>query len=404
MSTFTVGYMSGRRSKKDRYTIHNSVNLLLSGEEFFGTLEKLIRSAEQEIYFETYIFESDETGKRIASALIEASRLRKVRIYLLVDAYGSQKLSASLIREMKDAGIEFRQYGRLYYKGRLHIGRRLHRKVVVIDGRTAVVGGINISNNYNDIGGSIAWLDFAVIAEGDVCKRIHYICHQRWNNFAFPRFSGKRGWTSPEPREERKMHTLVRVGQNDFLRQKNQVAMSYRQAIRQSMSSILIVGGYFLPGGQMRRLLRNASRRGVDITLLVSAKSDVKVSIYARQYLYSWLFRNKIRIYEYLPSNVHGKVLVTDRKFVSIGSYDLNNLSTYINIELNLDIYDEEFAKRVLSVTDEILKKDCKLVTEEDYRLRAGLWHKVVIWAAYRFIKTLFVLLLWVSKRKEKDF
>ena len=98
---------------------------------------------------------------------------------------------------------------------------------------------------------------------------------------------------------------------------------------------VWIVGGYFLPGGRTRRLLRNAVRKGVDVCVLVAEKSDVGIMVNARRYLYSWLTTNGIRVYEYKPSNVHGKVLIRDEKWTSIGSYDLNNLSTYSNIELN---------------------------------------------------------------------
>ena len=128
-----------------QFTSLNAVQLLNSGLIFFSTLESLILEAKDEIFFETYIFESDETGTRIANALIETAK-RGVRIYLLLDAFGSQDLSHALQEKMIQAGINLRKYGRFYSSGSFHIGRRLHRKVIVIDGQSSVVGGINISD------------------------------------------------------------------------------------------------------------------------------------------------------------------------------------------------------------------------------------------------------------------
>ncbi len=396
--------MSQGTKKKERYTSNNSVHLLQSGERFFSALELLIREAKEEIHFQTYILADDETGQRIANALMEAARHRNVKVYLLVDAYGSQQLSTAFIRELEDSGIEFRKYGQFYSHGNLHIGRRLHRKVVVADGHVSIVGGINISNNYNDRPGFKAWLDFAVLVKGSASRRLQLICRQRWLNIRFKRFSKRILKPHLASVHHQSANTLVRVSQNDFIRRKNEVAIAYRQAIRQSMHSLLIVGGYFLPGGQVRRLLREASRRNVVVCILVPENSDVKPAIYARQYLYDWLLRNKIRIYEYLPSNVHGKMLIADSKFVSIGSYDLNNLSTYSNIELNLDIRDDSFSLKCENLINEIIKNDCKLITKEDFERQITWLHRLRNWFSYRFVKTFFVLALWFANKKERDY
>lgn len=395
--------MSSGKSRKERYSLHNAVKLLQSGEEYFSALENLIHSAHEEIHLQTYILAQDETGQRIANALIQASSVRGVKVYLLVDAYGSQNLSGAFIQNLKQAGIQFQKYGRFYSHGRLHIGRRLHRKVVVADGKSAIVGGINISNNYNDIQGQKAWLDFAVLLHGAVCNRLHLICRQRWMNIRFKKFSGKIRKPHLSASSSHTSEMLVRVSQNDFLRRKNDTAITYRNAIRQSMSTIIIVGGYFLPGGQVRRLLKSAVRRGVKICVLVSEKSDVSLAINARRYLYDWLLRYNIAIYEYIPSNVHGKVLVADSKFVSVGSYDLNNLSTYSNIELNIDIRDEAFALKCVHTLKRIMENECRLVTKEYFEKEITLFQRLINWFSYRFVKTFFVLSVWLANRKDKD-
>ena len=193
----------------------------------------------------------------------------------------------------------------------------------------------------------------------------------------------------------------VRVGQNDYLYRKNEIARVYRDSIRTCERTLTLVGGYFLPGGQTRRILRDAVQRGIDIKIIVSYKSDVKLVYMARRYLYSWLLKNKIRIYEYHPSNVHGKVLIADSKFTSIGSYDLNNLSTYSNIELNLSISDENFATDFENILEEIIAKQCSLVTESDFRKRVNSIDFFLSWISYQLVKTFFMLSLLLAKKSE---
>lgn len=386
---------------KSPYKRGNSVVWIQSGEEYFDLLEKLIDSARQEIHLQTYIFSSDETGSKIADALIRAAN-RKIEVFLLVDAFGSKDLSDHTINRFKNAGIHFRVFGRLFSNGTFHIGRRMHHKITVIDGQTSLVGGINISNNYNSINGLIPWLDFAVVLKGNISNRLRYICFRRWKSRiksiherrAFLLFPNVKTPGGKIP---------VRVRRNDFTLNKFEISISYREAIRRSKHTILLVGGYFLPGGRTRRLLKKAIDRGVNISVIVSEQSDVKLVVNARRYLYQWLLRNKINVFEYQPTNVHGKVLITDNKWTSIGSYDMNNLSTYSNIELNLDIKDELFSAGLAGQINSIREKDCKKITQEDLQKKSSVFNKVKLWFSYRLVKTFFVLSALLAGNAEKE-
>jgi len=383
------------------YQKHNLVDIIQSGDDFMSAMESIIASAQREIHIQTYILEPDETGRRIMDALKSASADRGVKIYLMVDAYGSQNLSSQVRQDLKNSGILIKRFGKLYYRGAFHIGRRLHRKVIVADGETAMVGGINISNKYTHQKNSPAWLDFAVMIRGDAARRLLLICRQRWMNIRFKTFPKSLRDDLDKSTTPDKGSSHVRVSQNDFINRKNEIAINYRNYIRKSRESITIVGGYFLPGGRVRRLLKNAVHRGVSIRVIVSEKSDVKLVFFARRYLYSWLLKNNIAIYEYLPSNVHGKVLICDRKHVSVGSYDLNNLSTYSNLELNLEISDENFAGLFTERLNKIMKDHCRIVTPESYRKRMGAFSIFLSWLAYQTVKTLFVLSVLLAKKSE---
>jgi len=384
----------------ENFSKRNLVALVDSGEEFISRQEAIISGALREIHLQSYIFESDQTGLRIVQALKDAAKSKELKIYILVDAYGSQNFSATLRKELLDAGIKFRRFGKFYSSGSFHIGRRLHQKIIVADGEVAMVGGFNISDKYTSQPGSPAWLDFAVQVNGEAARRLLLICRKKWMKTSFKVFPKKlREGIVTNPQNTQMVR--VKASQNDYINRKNEIALTYRKVISSSQKTLTIVGGYFLPGGRMRRILAQASERGVDIRVLVSDTSDVKLVQLARRYLYSWLLRHKIRIYEYLPSNVHGKVLISDEKFVSIGSYDLNNLSTYSNIELNLDIDDADFSGIVNRKLNYIIEKDCRLVTEENFRKRFGILDKFLSWFGYQLVKTFFVLSLIFAKKSE---
>ena len=134
------------------------LRLVKSGREYFSLLEQIILEAEKKLHLQIYIFEDDETGQKIAQALIAAVK-RGVKVFLVADGYASQNLSASFIDHLRSAGIHFRFFNPLLKSKFFYFGRRMHHKVVVADGNKALVGGINFSNNYNDTLGSSAWLD-----------------------------------------------------------------------------------------------------------------------------------------------------------------------------------------------------------------------------------------------------
>ncbi len=386
-----------------RFTYKNTVEWMQGGTNYFEELVSLINNAKYEIHIQTYIFASDRTGNMVAEALIGAAE-RGVEVFVLADAYGSQELSGALISRMKSAGVNFRKFGKIYSRGRFHIGRRLHQKVTVIDGYVSIVGGLNISDHYNEFPDKPAWLDFAVILRGSISRRLLYLCRRRWNGWQFSRSARKNLMKITASPVDIPGKSGVRVRRNDFIKNKNEIAITYRNAFRHATSSILLVGGYFLPGGRTRRIMKKAIERGVKIDIVVSRESDVKMVTNARRYLYDWLMRNGINVYEYLPANVHGKVLITDEKWTSIGSYDLNNLSTFSNIELNVDINDPDLSASLASRIKTIMNTDCVKVTSENPYRSKSLFSKFTMWLSYRVVKTLFMLSVILAGRKEKEF
>src|SRR5690606_9412116 len=207
------------------YYHHNSVELVKGGKDYFNLLESMIDQAQQSVYLQTYIFEADQTGQRIAGALVRAAS-RKVKVALLLDGYASQHLPDWLTESMRSAGVKLDWFQPLLKSRKFYFGRRLHHKVVVVDSCRALVGGLNISDRYNDTDTHRAWLDWAVHVEGDAVNLIQRIC-QRRSKILWP--SRKNALSGPHGNSDQNAPVKVRVRINDWVNRKMQVFNSYME-------------------------------------------------------------------------------------------------------------------------------------------------------------------------------
>jgi cardiolipin synthase len=169
----------------------------------------------------------------------------------------------------------------------------------------------------------------------------------------------------------------------------------------QANENITIMCSYFLPGRTYRKLLSRASARGVKIKVILAGKSDVPVSKNAERYLYDWMLRKNIKIYEFDTTVLHAKMSVVDGDMVTIGSFNVNNISAYASLELNLDIKSKEFASHVHDVMDKIIAKDCKSVTVENYRSSTNIFRKLWQKICYTFVNAMLTLFTFYFKQEE---
>src|SRR5690606_4971539 len=168
-----------RNAKRGRFLPNHNVRLLWGGKAYFDLLLYLIERARECIHLQVYIYESDGTGERVANALIDAAK-RGVAVYLLVDGYGSQQLHKKFVARLREGGVHFRVFEPLLRSKHFYFGRRLHRKVLVVDARYAIVTGVNIGDKYNDLPGQAGWLDVAVCLEGDAASELCDACWMTW--------------------------------------------------------------------------------------------------------------------------------------------------------------------------------------------------------------------------------
>jgi cardiolipin synthase len=382
---------------RHEYRNGHSVELLQSGESFFAANIKAIDQANRYIHFQTYIVDEDETGLRIFDALIRAAG-RGVRTYLLLDAFGTKYLSGELIKRIENSGILLRFFSPVFITKGFQLSLRLHHKVLLVDGGLAIIGGLNFADRYHGTARKKEWLDFAVVVKGPECMHINSILRRTWNKTFISR--GERSNEivhTPKIYEE---NVTLRVIENNWYRNKMEILRSYRSAFKHAHNHMILFASYFLPGRLERRLLRLASARGVDIKIVLAAESDAPMFKRATGFLYDYILRNNIKIYEYLPSNLHAKVATVDGKWCTIGSYNLNHISDYGSIEMNVDILDTPFTENFEKHLLRIIKNDCRQVTFEEYLRRKTWFSQFRGWISYQMIRLAMRLMAQMTSRK----
>lgn len=357
----------------DYYYPADQVKLVYSGEDYFEKLIELIRSANSIIHFQTYIFDDDATGIQIATELKKAAA-KGVKVYLLIDAFGSKELPHSVIHDLNKNGVYARLFAPFFSKNTINLGRRMHHKIVMADNNTALVGGINISDKYRGTPSQPAWLDYAILVKGNVCEKASKICLAILNR-TFP--------IIPKPiRKKNSNHYAhVRFRQNDSLRGKRQITRGYLKAINNAKTSIIFVSSYFLPGRRILRALKRMARKGVQISIILSAKSDVPLLGKATAHLYVSLMKEGIYIYEWQNSVLHGKIAMVDQHWVTVGSFNLNYLSALSSIELNVEVIASSITSELQKHIEAIIQNGCKKIDFDTY-LQEYTWKK-------KFINTL---------------
>jgi cardiolipin synthase len=390
--------MARRKANPEQgFTLNNKVKLIRGGAPYFTLLEELIDNAEDTVHLQTYIFDADETGNKVVDALCRAGK-RNLKVFLLIDGYASKNFPKEAIEKLKENNVHFRWFEPLFRSSDFYFGRRLHHKILVVDSRYSLVGGVNISNKYNDMPDEPAWLDWALFTEGEVSIELCKICVEMFE---------KSSWSTkrkriPLPEEEQfkfQEKCKVRVRRNDWVRRYRQISRSYSELFRTAEKEIMIMCSYFLPGPEFQKSIIRATRRGVKIKVIIAGASDVKLAKYAERHMYRWYFRNKVEIYEYQPNILHAKLAVADNNWVTVGSYNVNNISAYASIELNLEVVNERLAEEVKQYCDEIIRKDCLQVTEDKFKpenLLKQLFHRTM----YEIVRMMFYIFTFYFRQR----
>ncbi len=393
-------------SKTLRWKSGNAITLLENGVQLFPALCEAFERATTSIHLETYIFRLDEAGTKILHHLKQAA-LRGVKVRVVLDGFGCAEHDQELHAQLQAVGA----LCRIYRPEPKSFGlngfdmmrlRRLHRKIVIVDGKTAFLGGINFEDDYtgNDptVRSTDPRFDFAVQVTGPVVQdAIHAIdilwlrlVHtQRENDYPYlhqylplhlrplHKLRYLRHLHLRHPRHHTSMvapagNITAALVLRDNLRFRKSIESAYVSAIATAKHDIVIANAYFLPGHKLRKALIAAANRGVRVRLLLQGKIEYQLQYHATRWIYDQFLKQGIEIYEYIPSFLHAKVAVMD-DWSTVGSSNLDPFSLLLAREANLMIQDAGFAAQLRQSLELAMSRGSRVIEHSLYSRRGWL-------------------------------
>lgn len=357
------------------------VNIDIGGARHLTQILNLLDQAKKSIQIHIYTLKNDKTGYAILSSLKNALA-RGVEVTLLVDRIGSMDLSLDFLREKEFENIQFKIFNKLLRWKRVHFGRRLHQKIILVDKTHLWIGGLNFSNEYFvDYNGKKPWLDFGCIINninGDVLSSYMvqvYADESAVSKKYFPILNY----------ENQDMKLALRI--NDWFMGIFQITKAYFRIIQHAKHSITILNSYFIPNQRLLKYIIAARKRGVKVTFILPRKSDIKTIKLIGEYFYDKLLYHGVEIYEWTPSILHGKLMLVDEESFLLGSYNLEVTSRLFNLEANIEIHNKIQAGYISHLLEDLKRDFCEQITESKNRIRKSAYRKVFIYGALALMK-----------------
>lgn len=368
----TIASLSNAPLYKD-----SSATLLIDGPATYGRMLDAIAGASDYVHLETYIFADDEVGHRFRDVLLKKSR-EGVEVRVIYDSIGSMASSNGFFDEMEKAGIElieFHSINPITGGNPLKANVRDHRKLLVVDGRVAFTGGVNLSNTYSSSSSgrrrnpdrlADGWRDTHVAIHGPAVQGFARVFAHNWREQG-----GETDVLVPVPEDIDRSGTdviavLEAEGGDDV---ESPIFHAYQQAMRAARHRIWITQAYFAPDKNFMQHLRDAARRGVDVRLIVPGITDSALVANASRSRYGKLLKDGVRICERTSAVLHAKTAVIDGLWSTVGSSNLDYRSFLHNDEVNAIIVGTDFAEQMEQQFVEDLK-DCEPVSYEAWRKR----------------------------------
>ena len=326
---------------------------ILHGDAMFDELERAIAGAEHHVHVEFYIFHGDATGRAILERLTERARAG-VEVRFLVDAVGARDLPRRAVAPLVAAGGKYAQFLPVSPLTRpFSVNFRNHRKIVVIDGKTAFTGGMNVGDEYRgkvtELG---SWRDTHVVVKGPAALRYQEIFADDWHFTTGERCTAARYY--PEP--TRNGTVTVQVVASGPDQTAEAILRKMFVAITKSESRVWLTTPYFIPDRALTMALQTAAQRGVDVRLLLPGASDHPLVLWAGRAQYDDLLSSGVRIYEYQSGFLHAKTMVVDDLWTTLGSANMDRRSFLLNWEANLVALDRNLASQMGQLFEDDLK------------------------------------------------
>ncbi|OGB08237.1 MAG: cardiolipin synthase B [Burkholderiales bacterium RIFCSPHIGHO2_12_FULL_69_20] len=353
----------------------NHITLLENGEGYYPRVFQSIDAAEHEVLLETFILFDDKVGRELRQVLLRAAG-RGAKVHVLVDGWGSPDLSTSFMQPLQDAGVALRSFepAQRLFGARINMLRRMHRKLVVVDGQRAFVGGINYCADQLADFGPLGKQDYAVEIEGPLVRQIQAFCRaglsapqparrlwlQRWRERLAR--DGAPSAHDDTDRTAAELGARAAFVTRDNRCNRNDIERHYRAAVRSAHHRVLIANAYFFPGYRLLRDLRHAARRGVQVDLVLQGRPDLPWAQRASELLYRYLMRAGVRVHLYSERPLHAKVAVVDDRWATVGSSNLDPTSLSLNMEANVVVRDPAFATHLREQIEHLMQQRCERV------------------------------------------
>jgi cardiolipin synthase len=350
----------------------NHIVALNNGVEIFPAMIDAVRGARSTITFETYIYWSGEIGRQFSEALTERARAG-VRVHVLIDWVGSQRMDEALVDTMKDAGVEVVYYRPLRWYHLSRMNNRTHRKLLIVDGRIGFTGGVGIADHWlGDAEDPDHWREMHFRVEGPAVAQMQAVFIDNWIKTSGTVLRGDAYFPEIDPAGMHAAHMFSSspTGGGEAMQ------LMYLMAISSAQRTIDLSASYFVPDDITRQAMIEAARRGVRIRVIVPGHHmDVESVGSASRALWGELLQAGIAIHEYQPTMYHCKMLIADGLLVSVGSTNFDNRSFRLNDEANLNVYDAGLAAELTRVFEDDLRES-RTVYLETWRNRP-LWERL---------------------------
>lgn len=356
--------------------VGNKVELLVDGPVTYATMFEDIENAKDHINMETYIIENDEVGKYFSELLI-GKQLSGVQVNLIYDSVGSRNTPAEFFKPLKDSGINVLEYNPinpLNTRKDWQVNQRDHRKLLIVDGKVAFVGGINISSVYSS--GSFkkskpskesqAWRDTNLRMEGPVVSEFQKLFMATWSQQKGDTLASRNYFA----KTSNQGHEVVRAIGSSPDEPYSQIYATLISAINSAETRVFITNAYFVPDQKLLSALKEAVQRGVDVRLLLPEKTDSTMVFYASRSYYDELLSANVKIYERQEAILHAKTALIDGVWSTIGSTNLDWRSFTNNQEINAVVLGQGFGMQMQTMFENDLASS-KLITLESWRNRS---------------------------------
>jgi cardiolipin synthase A/B len=367
----------------------NNVTLLTDGQAAYAAMFKAIQNAKDNINFETFIIEDDEVGRKFVDLLLQ-KQVEGVQVNLIYDSLGSYGTPTAFFQRLRDRGsqvVEFNPINPFKAHGHWLLAHPDHRKILIIDGKVAIAGGINISSVYSSKlsgkrevkGAPLPWRDTDVQIEGPAVVEFQKLFFDTWQKQEGPKLSERDYF--PDLKDEGS--ALVRVVGSTTGQSNRITFIVYVSAITFAEHSVHLTNAYFIPDDQILDALTDAAKRGVDVKIILPSTSDSSLALYAAQYNYSELLKSGVKLFERRNALLHAKTAVIDGVWSTVGSTNLDFWSLLSDDEVNAVILSHEFATEMERMFAKDLAESDQIQWEE-WKKRP-LFPRIREWFAHLF-------------------